>query len=563
MKKIYLILLALLPLSIFAQIPNPQPVITASGVTSCSGGDTLRVSSVGPNSYYYWMYNGQQIEVSQGIYYTTDTFYVARYSGTYTVFDSTASFPSVYSTIFSDTSVPYVVTGLPLSGITIGQRGSSGVCYGDSAQLYVPHFGSATYQWYKNSAAITGAIDTLIYASSSGAYSVQISFAGGCAQTIDTTITVASSLTATLSKNAFGDSLVVSANGGTPPYTYQTPWIYSTIHYQQNEFPVDSAGSCAAVVYDANGCTVTTNTVVLTEDTIKGIVLNSSNAPVANVTVQLVVERSGAPALVFYTTTDANGNYVIPTALTQGYLLAIPAAGLGYLPTYYASSPVIQSAALVQFTSTNIYPDTIVLIDAAQSSGNGQISGVINSSSSSSNRLTTASTNSGPIAGLTIVLLNANNQPVASTTTNASGFFEFTDLAPGNYKLWVDGNGIDNTTAPVVTVSSGSSISSTNLQLAISGNNLTISSVTGITSASNTSAGISIYPNPVSSVLNVSVYGSQFTNFSYTLTNGQGHQLLKGQGNSTIDISGMEPGLYILSVQTAETVGYQKVIIER
>ena len=174
----------------------------------------------------------------------------------------------------------------------------------------------------------------------------------------------------------------------------------------------------------------------------------------------------------------------------------------------------------------------------------------------------TASTGSAPIAGLKIILLNANNQPVAATTTAANGFFQFTNLATGNYKLWVDGYGIDNTTAPVVTVSSGTSSSSTNLQLALSGTSLRVTSVTGITSAT-TNNGISVYPNPTSSSLNVSVSGFQSNAFSYVLSDSQGNQLTKGQGTSTIDVSGMEPGLYILSIQTAQTVTNQKIIIER
>ena len=36
-----------------------------------------------------------------------------------------------------------------------------------------------------------------------------------------------------------------------------------------------------------------------------------------------------------------------------------------------------------------------------------------------------------PIPGVVVVLLNGANSPIASTTTNASGFYSFTGLTPG------------------------------------------------------------------------------------------------------------------------------------
>ncbi len=541
----------------------PKPVITASGITSCTGVDTLKISSAGAGATYHWTYNGQPIAV------TTDSFYVAHYSGVYTVTDSLTSG-------YSPASSPYEVLGLPVQ-LSVNYPGfhpynPTALCSADSVFLSVPILSSASYQWYDDSSPLAGQTIQAFTAYSGGNYSVQISFTGGCTHTVDTTITQTGIITDSLARNLTGDSLILFATGGTAPYSYQPLWTYYP-GIDSNRIYIDSAGSYAFYSVDANGCRGSnSNTVVVTLDTLSGHVYNSSFSPVGNVPVYIVVQHAdNSTAILGSDITDNGGNFNILTIATRGYALAvpIPADTSSYLPTYDSSAAVIQDAFLINFYE-NIGNATIVLIDAGQSGGSGEISGVVDSSSLPNGRIgityRTAAASTGPtIAGLKIVLLNASNQPVATTTTDANGRFQFTNLANGNYKLWVDGYGINNATAPVVTVNTASASSSTNLQFAVSGNSLArVGAVTGLTStASALNAAISIYPNPASSSFTISVYGSQFTNFSYTLADEQGHQITKGQGNSSIDVTSIEPGFYILSIQTAEAVAYQKVIVER
>ena len=540
----------------------PKPVITSLGVKSCTGVDTLKVASAGAGATYHWNYNGQPIAV------TTDSFYVARYSGSYTVSDSLASGFSPVSNSFEVDSLT-----LPLKITHPGYYpfNPTALCTGDSIFLSAPYLSSATYQWYLNSSPLAGQTNASYTAYSGGNYSVQISFTGGCTHTVDTTITQTGIITDSLARNLTGDSLILFATGGTAPYDYVTLWTdYQGI--EGNSIYIDSAGSYAFYSVDANGCKGSnSNTIVVTLDTLSGHVYNSSFSPVGNVPVYIVVQHAdNSTAILGSDITDNGGNFNILTIATRGYAFAvpIPADTISYLPTYDSSAAVIQDAFLINFYE-NIGNASIVLIDAGQSGGSGEISGVVDSSSLPNGRVgiyRTAAVSSGPtIAGLKIVLLNANNQPVATTTTDANGRFRFTNLANGNYKLWVDGYGINNATAPVVTVSSASASSSTNLQFAVSGNSLArVGAVTGVASAASAlNAAISIYPNPASSSFTISVYGSQFTNFSYTLADEQGHQITKGQGNSSIDVTSIEPGFYILSIKTAEAVAYQKVIVER
>ena len=531
-----------------------KPVITTDGITSCNGVDTLRTQAIG-GATYFWSFNGQRVAT------TSVAFYVAQYSGSYTVTDS-------MSNSISTTSDAYVVQGLPVpsSELSINYESGYGLCNGDSATLGVPYFSSATYQWYKNDTAVSGATGYWFGIYSSGDYSVVISFAGGCSDTVGTTITQSGSITASLSRNATGDSLVVTASGGITPYNYTPTWTYYQ-GFEGNEMYIDSAGSYSVWVSDANGCSTVTDTVVVYADSVSGFIVNSSGVFVQEVLVQLLVKHADSSVSVLGSTlTDGYGHYEISTIAAGGYILATPPIdSTQYLPTYYTSSLVIQSATFVNFSSDPL-GDTIWLASAAQSSGNGEISGTIDSSSLSGSRkgivFRTDSAGSSPIAGLKIILLNANNQPVATTYTDANGNFQFTNLANGNYKLWVDGYGINNANAPSVTVNSSSSSISNNLQFAVSGNTLErVSSVTGTTTATLSNA-VSVYPNPTTNSFTVSVSG-QFGNFTYTLTDQQGRDITTGQGTSTVNTSGLEPGLYIVRVQTAQAVAYQKLIIER
>jgi len=47
------------------------------------------------------------------------------------------------------------------------------------------------------------------------------------------------------------------------------------------------------------------------------------------------------------------------------------------------------------------------------------------------------------IPGATVVLTNPATQAAKTTTTNATGFYTFTELAPGNYKVKVTANGFE------------------------------------------------------------------------------------------------------------------------
>ncbi len=74
-------------------------------------------------------------------------------------------------------------------------------------------------------------------------------------------------------------------------------------------------------------------------------------------------------------------------------------------------------------------------------------------------------------------------------------------------------------------------------------------------------AEFSVYPNPVNSTLNINGGNAEF---SYVLFNGMGQTVAKGnaQGNSQINVIGMEKGVYFLRLTSGTQVRIEKVVVE-
>ncbi|HXU28146.1 MAG TPA: T9SS type A sorting domain-containing protein, partial [Bacteroidia bacterium] len=90
----------------------------------------------------------------------------------------------------------------------------------------------------------------------------------------------------------------------------------------------------------------------------------------------------------------------------------------------------------------------------------------------------------------------------------------------------------------------------------------TTTTFTGTSSASLANT-LTVYPNPANSEL-IIILSNGTDNFSYTLINLEGEELLAGQGNSKISVASLPEGFYVLKVQIASgNIAYKKLIIER
>jgi glucose/arabinose dehydrogenase len=144
--------------------------ITANGPTTfCTGGSViLSVTNAIPGYSYQWENNGTNISGA------TLSSYTATSTGSYTCFVS-ASCGNATSAAIATT-----VGGITA---TITPSGTSTICAG-SALTFSANTGTGfTYQWYRNGAAISGAINSTYSASSNGTYKVIVSQSGSCSST--------------------------------------------------------------------------------------------------------------------------------------------------------------------------------------------------------------------------------------------------------------------------------------------------------------------------------------------------------------------------------------------
>ena len=162
---------------------------------------------------------------------------------------------------------------------------------------------------------------------------------------------------------------------------------------------------------------------------------NNSEAGVAGVTVELL---SAAGAIQATTTTDATGHYQF-TNLTAGtydvqflaptgdsFTLANVAAPTGVMNSVAGGSGLTSLITLTSGQINNSVNAGLQVIPAALGS-------TVFLDANKDGQLDNGETG---IAGVTVELLNATGASIlATTTTNASGNYAFTNLAPGTYEV--------------------------------------------------------------------------------------------------------------------------------
>jgi hypothetical protein len=201
--------------------------------------------------------------------------------------------------------------------------------------------------------------------------------------------------------------------------------------------------------------------------------------------------------------TNANGEYAfayIPTAtngvaadvLVKAALLPTNNVYNSYLPTYYVSNLNWSNAS-----NANFLPLTtdISLIAGINPGGPGFIGGSVLQGANKT-------TNVGdPLNKRLLLLTNMSNQPVGYTYSNASGAFSFSNLPLGIYKLFGDAWGKQNPVLLVNITASNSNI--TNIVFEENATQFMGHFNANAVGDINDFSGVQVFPNPISTNLNV------------------------------------------------------------
>jgi gliding motility-associated-like protein len=240
-----------LPIDVLVQ--NPPNVNLGGPFTQCGGTITLDAQNAGSN--YLWS-NGD----------TTQTI-------TISALGTTNVSVTISNTCGSFTSLPVTLTILaPPSQATIAASGPVTFCQGDSVTLIAS--AGATYLWSPNNETSQSVV-----VSQSGNYSVQITAANGC--------TSASNPVAVNVLSGSGNPAQISANGPTAfcignsvELTSNSPTgnLWSNGSNQQS-ITIFNAGTYILNVANNNGCSLGSDTVVVTTFFNPTAVITLSNSP--------------------------------------------------------------------------------------------------------------------------------------------------------------------------------------------------------------------------------------------------------------------------------------------
>lgn len=240
--------------------------ISVQGPTEfCQGGSVLL--SAPPNgSSYSWRRNGQIISGA------TQREFTATESGNYSVQIGTA----IGCVLVAD---PVSVIVNSIAKPVINFSGPSVVCVGESKQL-TTSVTAASYQWFLNGEAISGATNSSFSATTSGEYTVRAVSAQGCIGTSDPVSLRFDPLPTITAINGTaiceGQTTQLRASIGS---SYQ--WFRNGILIQgaiQRNFFASESGNYTVEVQVAGGCSAVTEPIVVTVSSLPGNIISPSGA---------------------------------------------------------------------------------------------------------------------------------------------------------------------------------------------------------------------------------------------------------------------------------------------
>jgi hypothetical protein len=198
-----------------------------------------------------------------------------------------------------------------------------------------------------------------------------------------------------------------------------------------------------------------------------------------------------------------NNTYLFPSAINGTYLLkASPDSNSVYysnnLPTYYGDVLFWQQATEVDACSVDQLNIDINLLPGKNPGGPGFVGGLI---SLGANRM--SSTSTFTLNGCTVFLYNTSNEPVAAAFTDAAGYFSFSNIPTGNYKVYIDrlNWNVDNSLAPTISV--GTSL--VHYSFLLHPTWLELLGTVGLNDKNNYSTSIITFPNPAKDYIRFSI----------------------------------------------------------
>ena len=205
--------------------------------------------------------------------------------------------PGTYSAVVADaagctaTTNSVAVTAGAAANAAATLVGNATLCPGQTAQIEVPT-GQGQYAWYRNGVLLSGQLGNQLTVSTSGSYHAVVTSVNGCAATGQPVSVAASSLIAPTVQISGPSALCPGAQT-----TLQASGNYAFLLWNTGvvgaQTSVNAAGSYWATATDALGCTVGTDTLVVTAAAPAAASI-SATGPTAFCAGQSTVLRAGS-----------------------------------------------------------------------------------------------------------------------------------------------------------------------------------------------------------------------------------------------------------------------------
>lgn len=169
---------------------------------------------------------------------------------------------------------------------------------------------------------------------------------------------------------------------------------------------------------------------------LQGQVKQSDGTPLRNSAVMLIQYNPAAKttSVIDSSFTDAEGKYKFD-GNQQYFILAVPdPSASSELPSYYGNTIFSKSASPVSFNYAETISADFATSKKTPVTGNASLGGYLFAGSALKEKVS-------------VFLFDKNNNPLAFTTTNSLGYFQFKNLPPGDYLIKADVPGNDNSSS--------------------------------------------------------------------------------------------------------------------
>lgn len=432
---------------------------------------------------------------------------------------------------------------------------------------------------------ISNGIATHVY-TQAGTYVVclaELDFLTGCTAIYCDTIVVAggAACQSFITWNNVTGSLVVDFFGSSSTNATTYVWDFGDGNTSTAQNPTHTYSTVATgpVTYnvtltttDANGCTSTvTETVFIFATNGLGQIMgylwkDTINFTPADGLVYLIEYDSIAGTLTAIDTVQTQQGFFdfqnIPMGsyLVKAALLPSDVDYANYLPTYYVQSLAWGNGQYIGPTPFGLpaFID-IQLIAGNNPGGPGFIGGlVVNGAGRPVNgnlTLVEDILDSEPMEGVSVLLLDANNNAVTHTTTAPDGSYSFSNIPMGTYNVHVEEVG--KVTFDATVLVDGSNLNHTDVHFTVHENMVTLTGTYAVTNVED----FQVFPNPVSDVANVQLKLNESMELTLTVTNLMGQTFINqnmtlnaGDNTFPVDMNDLPAGLYMVSLKSGSDV---------